>query len=69
LFQGVAAQHEGSSEKMYPSKAVDVVGKRLNKALDYRPILSSLLADLPSARDYEVDEESRRPRSDAKEQV
>jgi len=26
------------AEKMYPSKAVDIVGKRLSKALEYCPI-------------------------------
>jgi hypothetical protein len=27
-----------TAEKMYPSKAVDIVGKRLSKALEYCPI-------------------------------
>jgi len=26
------------AEKIHPSKAVDIVGKRLSKALEYRPI-------------------------------
>jgi hypothetical protein len=48
---------------MCPSKAVDIVAERLGKALEDH---SSCLL---SVRDYEVAEESRRPRSDAKEQV
>jgi hypothetical protein len=69
LFLGVATRHEGSSEKMHPSKAVGMLRSDLARSWNTTPSRQSGLADLMSAGDYEADEKSRRPRSDAKEQV
>jgi hypothetical protein len=52
-----------------PAKRLILLRGDLAKPWNTIPSCQSGLADLLSARDYEVVEKSRRPRSDAKEQV